>query len=108
MGTIRTWLEASGFDWKSGKVLIQKTSGYSPGWSGEDEIVSTKFVAEADPILGKEFDEGYGAPRCPRFWAKDKVAIFFPSQYDGATGIEKVYLKPDKYLAGELTPYPGG
>lgn len=65
-----------------------------------------KYIKRDDPILDQEFDEGYGAPECPRFVADDGRKIYFPYQYDGSTGIVSVYKNIDVYLAKE-TPYPG-
>ena len=107
--TIQEWLEVEGFEWETGVVVVQETPGaYSPGWASKSEITASRYAQKGDPILTKEFDSGYGAPQCPCFWAKDKNAIYFPYQYDGATGMVKVDLLPDRYLAGEPTPYPGG
>jgi hypothetical protein len=60
-------------------------------------------------VLHQSFDAGFGGPKCPRFIAEDPVAIYFPSQYEGATSLEKIYKNLDVYLTGdEETPYPGG
>lgn len=108
MATIRKWLNESEFDWKNGHIIYQQVTkdSYSPGWGDPEkgeEIESDHF------ILDHEFYSGYGAPQCPRFFAKDNNAIYFPFQYDGATGIEKIFLDPSYYLTKDHpTPYPGG
>jgi hypothetical protein len=62
-----------------------------------------------DNVLDEQFYSGHGCPSCPRFIAEDSVAIYFPWQYDGATGLQKVYKNLDVYLTGdEETPFPGG
>lgn len=106
--TIQGWLETAGFDWATGIVVVQEVSDDSPGWAIKSDITATRYAQKGDPILTQEFDSGYGGPECPCFWAKDKDAVYFPNQYDGSTGIVKVDLLPNRYLAGEPTPYPGG
>lgn len=109
MATVRKWLEEGGFSWETGVVVFQETTGYSPGWSNADEILPGVFLKSDDEILDKEFGPGYGAPECPRIFAKDGDWIFFPGQYDGATWLEKVNINPGYYLNKENpTPYPGG
>jgi len=107
--TIQDWLEARGFDWATGIVVVQETDDADfPGWARADEITVSRYAQKGDPILTQKFDSGYGGPECPCFWAKDKDTIYFPTQYDGSTNICKVSFLPDYYLAGNPTPYPGG
>ena len=107
--TILKWLEDAGFDWSTGIVVVQETEGDANGWPGWDSKVKVaRYATKDDPLLSREFYAGYGAPECPCFWAKDKDAVYFPVQYDGATSICKVDLLPTRYLNGEPTPYPGG
>jgi len=108
MSTIRAWLDEAGFDWAAGRIIWHDTgAGGSPGWS---EAVGAREVSADDTILRREFDSGYGGPECPRFIAFDAKRIYFPWQYDGATGLETVNRDPDTYLDWEAnpTPYPGG
>lgn len=107
METIRNWLEEAEFDWDNGKIVYQDTGDGYPGWSREGP---RELIPHDHPILTKEFDAGYGGPECPRFVAQDLKAIYFPYQYDGATGIEKVFRDVDDYLRSPEveTPYPGG
>jgi len=109
MATIRGWLEKCGFDWETGKIVFQAVQkDDDPGWA--DPIGSELIVAPfKHPILDYDFYAGYGGPQCPRFIAQDRYAIFFPSQYDGATGIVKVHKDISKYLNWKdfPTPYPG-
>jgi len=112
MSTIREWLTDEEFDWESGTIVWQNSGEleedrFSVGWS--DRLEAT-IISHDHPILDYEFDSGYGAPECPRFVAKDKEKVYFPWQYDGATGIDFVWLDMDKYLdfQNNPTPYPGG
>jgi hypothetical protein len=108
MATIREWLDEEKFDWDKGTIIYQKIDAEEdyPGW--EDPISAEKITSE-HPILDYEFDDGYGAPECPRFLAKDESNIYFPSQYDGATFIVVVAIEPEYYLTpNHPTPYPGG
>jgi hypothetical protein len=107
MITLRRELEELGFDWDSGKILYQKTIDFAPGW---DEPRDAEYIAATHPILDEEYSRDYGAPTCPRFVAEDKEAFYFPSQYDGATLVEKIWKDLDKYLdfKKNMSPYPGG
>lgn len=107
MPTIKEWLTTEGFDWESGEIIYHEVEDSNhPGWSG---AISASLVPHTHQVLTKEFDHGYGSPQCPRFIAKDKNAIYFPWQYDGATGIQKVFISIKKYLdISNETPYPGG
>jgi len=106
LATVREFLDGGGFDWQSGIIVWQKADGYAPGWGAP---ISAEAIDKDHPILDQEFDAGYGSPTCPRFVAKDKDAIYFPDQYDGATSSVKVWLDISRYLdIKEETPYPGG
>jgi hypothetical protein len=107
--TIRQWLDREGFDWTLGRVVVHETEeDSSPGWSYRTSPGT--IVENSDPILDHKFYVGFGGPMCPRFVAFDGVRVYFPYQYDGATGLEFVYLDPEAYLGNEAcpTPYPGG
>ena len=102
--TVRDWLESAGFDPENGVIVLHEWGRNYPYKAKTAEIVTID-----DPRLAKEFDSGYGSPECPPFIAKDNKAIFFPSQYDGATCINRVELDINYYLNVEnATPYPGG
>jgi hypothetical protein len=113
MATIREWLTCAEFDWENGVVVYQGVERYDeddpecgndPGWS---DPISSLVVGRDHPVLNWEFETGYGGPRCPRFYARDSVAVYFPAQYDGATWLEKVRLDPAYYLdIAHPTPYP--
>ncbi len=108
MASIKKWLDASGFDWEEGVLIMHRTPGEdSPGWSSD---VSERVIVGADDSdVVREFDSGYGGPECPRFFAADKRGIYFPSQYDGATWCEFIVTDPIEYLKKKsMTPYPGG
>ena len=111
MATIRQWLTHEGFDWDNGTVVYHPVSkeSYSPGW-GERGGNPVRIDDGNHPILDHEFNKGYGAPQCPRFFAKDNRAVYFPGQYDGATWCETVVHNIDAYLGDDAlpTPYPGG
>lgn len=116
MATLRVWLTNHGFDWARGVIVYQPTKPYSwdpdaspaPGNADDDEVQPAEQIDALHPILDHAFDDGFGAPECPRIFARDLAAVYFPGKYDGATWLEKVYLDPEKYLTGALTPYVGG
>ena len=112
MATIHQWLVDVNFDFASGTILYQPVKDEedyetAPGWT---EPTNGIFIDEKHPILHKDFEDGFGSPQCPRFIAKDNQAIYFPTQYDGATNIQKVWLDLHQYLDfnNHYTPYPGG
>lgn len=107
MATIKKWLDEAGFNWSDGRILWQDVEeGRSPGWG---DPTTAQWIQPDHEVLTREFSSGYGGPECPRFVAEDDKAIYFPSQYDGATGIEVVFKDLTKYLdVKNETPYPGG
>lgn len=111
MSTIKEWLSELNYDWADGLLIIHPTEGNRPGRSdlnGNAAWYTGSDSRDAE-LVNHEFNDGFGAPECPRFIAYDKKAVYFPSQYDGATQCEKVYLNPHKYLDGKTdTPYPWG
>ncbi len=115
MATIRAWLNGAGFDWKKGTIVFQPVGDGVPGWGDPVSgcwLKPAKIIND-DPVLDHHFYDGYGGPQCPRFVARDTEAVYFPSQYDGATSIEKVFLDLSRYVGekeGEFeeSPYPGG
>jgi hypothetical protein len=109
MSRLLDWLNEVGFDWTTGRVIVVPTTGYSPGWSSDDELELPRLASQSDELLTQEFDGGYGSPQCPRFIAEDSRRIYFPYQYDGSTGLVVVEADLDAYLSGNVpTPYPGG
>lgn len=105
MATVYEWLKAEGFDFAQGRIIYHPTDSPSPGRCDRDGDP----ILMPGAVLHQYFHSGYGAPKCPRFVAEDPIAIYFPSQYDGSTSLEKVYKNLDVYLTGnEETPYPGG
>ena len=107
MANLQKWLDDAGFDWATGEVFVQfgEDGKHLTGW--DDKVSETRKVERGDPVLALTFDAGFGGPECPRFVARDGEAIYFPWQYDGATGLEKVRLDFDVYKKGEPAPYPG-
>ena len=106
MATLKSWLNDLDFDWESGRIIYQETEGSFCGW---DTPIAAMEIGKDDPVLTREFCDGFGGPECPRIVAEDAVAIYFPSQYDGATRLEKIWKDLSKYLDVKcLTPYPGG
>lgn len=106
MASIYEWLSEAGFDFKLGTIIYQGVGEDScaPGWS-----TPTMACTITDDALHKQFDCGYGAPECPRFFARCGNWVYFPEQYDGATGLVKVNIRPSHYLdIKNHTPYPGG
>ena len=109
MNTIRDWLTEKGFDWEKGRILYQESSGYSPGWAAGDELQQPVEITAHHPILDLRFPHGFGAPSCPRFFAKDTDAIYFPGMYDGSTWCVRIPIELDKYITENIpTPYVGG
>ena len=109
MTTLRKLLEKQGYDWENGTLILQPVTeeAYSPGRAHGDEILKGYVADRNDPLLDVGFDAGYGAPQCPRFFARDNSKIYFPGQYDGSTWVETVIIDPMVYI-DEPTPYPGG
>lgn len=111
MATLREWLNELGFDWENGIIVYQPVTedAWCPGWAGDDEFLPPRIIPRNHPILDEEFDNGYGAPECPRIVAEDKERVYFPVQHDGATWLVYVYKDVRKYVEkSEETPYPGG
>ena len=110
MATLRKMLDNAGFCWDTGVIVWQDVTeeAHSPGWAGEDELKKPEFIDKHHAVLDTEFDASYGAPRCPRFVAKDHRRIFFPVQYDGSTTVDWVCQSLTPYMNGENFPYPGG
>ena len=107
--TLRKWLDEEGFDWKSGTIVYQETESYYPGWTHDCGFKPGEIISVIHPILDREFYSGYGGPECPRIFARDQYAIYFPGQYDGATWLEKIAIDIGHYcIPGNKTPYPGG
>lgn len=112
--TLREQLDLAGYDWSTGVLILQ---GYKdsvegtpyPGWAAADEVAPGEIVPQDHPLLDYEYDNSFGAPTCPRFVARDTRFYYFPWQYDGATGVERVSIGLDYYLQPDHpTPYPGG
>ena len=111
MATLREFLDESGFDWEAGRIIYQPVKGDScpPGWGDLDKEAGARVLSRNSAILDQPFDDGIGSPQCPCYVAEDARAIYFPSQYDGATNPEWVLKDLDVYLRCEVaTPYPGG
>jgi len=105
MASIHEWLLEAGFNFEAGEIVYQDTGGDSaPGWSTPEAAGSM-----TDEVLHRQFDNGWGSPECPRFFARCGSWLYFPQQYDGATSLVKVNVNPSYYLdPGNRTPYPGG
>lgn len=106
LATIRQWLQDAGFDFEAGTIVYHQVESEHRGPGQSDAICAISPMP--DDILDKEFEDGYGVTRCPRFFARCGDWIFFPAQYDGATWLEKVNVNPFYYLDfHNETPYPG-
>lgn len=104
--TIREWLTDAGFDFHAGIIVHQETGrekGHGYRWA-----LPVAASVMHDEILDKQFHDGHGSPDCPCFFARCGDWIYFPSQHDGATSLEKVNINPEYYLdCKNKTPYPG-
>lgn len=85
MTTLREDLEDNEFDFANGRVLFQ---------SDESE---PRYLNKDDPIFDAYFYEGFGGADNPRIIAEDKDYIYFYSEYDGATWIDRIRKDIDAY-----------
>jgi len=111
MDTLRGELNDHGFDWQTGRIIYQPVTdnAYSPGWADGNDLLPAFEIPTDHPILDEPYDGGYGAPRCPRIVAFDTAHIYYPYQYDGASGLTTMKIRPDAYIGStDPTPYPGG
>lgn len=108
--TLRRWLDDAGFHWETGVIAYQRVAKDDyPGWGDPLEGTVTEAIKFDHEILDRPFEDGYGAPMCPRVVCYDSLWIYFPYQYDGATGLVKVSRTPNAYIGNNTrTPYPGG
>jgi len=106
---VRELLDMLGFDWATGRIVYQATTGYSPGCSDGKDIAAGIEIGTQHPILDEQFYAGYGSAWCPRIIARDNEAIYIPVQYDGASWMTRIVVDLDWYKeTGHPTPYPGG
>lgn len=77
------------------------------GWHDEDpsdRIVPTNRKnipiswEEAKPLLGYDYDRGYGGQDCHSIFAWTKNYILFVHEYDGATSINRIPRNPIKCI----------
>jgi hypothetical protein len=102
--TLRKELTGAGFDWKTGKIIYQESDNAdSPHWG---DPISAQYIEQTHPLLDQEYDCGHGGPECPRFIAEDDKALYFPSQYDGATNMVRVWKDINHYLNWKENPTP--
>lgn len=106
--TWRRWLTAAGADFDSLRIVYSKLADDGSRWPGWNTGEPAVEVGVDDPVLDYEFDDGYGGPEAPKLVAWDNKAIYFPSQYDGATGINRILRDPSGYVGVIDLPYPGG
>lgn len=101
---VRKWLDAAGFDWSSGRIILQDHAK----WDGAKRAKFARELTRDAPELDAEFYDGFGSPEAPCFIAQDYRATYFPSQYDGSTTCVVVLADLDMYLnVNNPTPYPG-
>jgi hypothetical protein len=67
---------------------------------GDYPVGSVMTWAEALPYVDREYDNGYGSPKCPSTYAWTESRVLFVVQYDGATDVHSlprnpVDVKPD-------------
>lgn len=116
MTSIREWLKEKNCDFASLKLIVQVWDDLDPDYpenlctgdiSDFQKCIATYTTDYLDPILDFRFYSGRGGPKAPRFIAEDNHALYFPSQYDGATSCVKVMKDIKYYLRGDdATPYP--
>lgn len=107
--TLRKWLDAAGFDWANGRIVLHADEDGKPCTGSYSHPQTVGFIDRDHPVLDQAFDSGYGSPECPSIVARDGRAMYFPSQYDGSTSLERVETNLDYYLdPNHQTPYPGG
>lgn len=94
--TLREKLNQKEFDWNTGKIIVQfpYRSGYPDICDGD----TRKYILFNDPILDLKFDAGFGAPEMPLFIAEDALKLYFPTEYDGATGVRFIFKDINHYL----------
>lgn len=86
-------------DDKIEKVLIGKH--YNDYWDDDEEdrrpIEARNELVDRETalkILDLDYDSGYGGADCFPLYAWSKKAIFFVSEYDGATGLARIPRNP--------------
>ena len=110
MTTWRKWFHDAEADWATLQIVYQATIDYdAPGRAFGDGLSAAVQILHDHEVLDQEFDDGFGGPEAPRIVAMDANFIYFPCQYDGATGVTKIRRDVRGYIGStEPTPYPGG
>lgn len=103
MATLREWLEAAGFDWSTGRVIVQFVGDKScADYTKSDR---SEEVGRDHQILDAEFD----CADCPMFIAEDGGWIYFPGVYDSSSWLVRISKNLSYYLNPENpTPVVGG
>lgn len=101
VSTLRTFLDRSGFDWVTGKIII-KTSRWPRRIDSDDLILDTEFLYSGINVYGD----------LPNYIAEDKDAIYFPYKDEwGITYPMKVSKTLEDYLDISRVetdlPFPG-
>jgi hypothetical protein len=106
--SFRTLLNFYGFDWESGRIILQNTQvTCSPGqmdWSG---VRGTIEISKEDPRLDLCPKKGFPGKQMLRFVAFDHRAIYFPWAFECVDMMKVVFKDPEAYLTEKyhLTPY---
>jgi hypothetical protein len=107
--TLHDLLDAAGFPWDTGTLILHRTGTVSPGWAHPTDIDQRIRVNKRTPAIHVPFDTAAGTPDMPRFIAYDPGRVWIPFYDDVNTGIIAINLDANHYLGeGNMTPYPGG
>ena len=89
MATVQGWLDAAGFDWESGRVVVHEVEPVDANYvssPGDGTGINPREVQRDDPMLTTGFNDDFGAPECPRFVAFDNTRIYFPGSTTARRG----------------------
>lgn len=104
--TFRELLDHYDFDWKSGRIILQKAAMRFPAHATKPYFKGTVEIAHDDPVL--DLRQKLGAPggSMPRLVAYDEKRIYFPEAYECCDTMIVVEKFPEAYLADCNLPTP--
>ena len=105
--TLREYLNAAGFNWKTGTIVYQETRVGYPGLAGDFSLEKPTIITPYDKVLDKEFNPSDRFPMFPRIFAKDEEAIYIPAFHNRYCWLEKIETNWTYYTSGNNTPYVG-